>query len=163
VANTTSGSTRSSPTPPTFSRRIPKERRGTGSALARWLLLADHPLTSRTTVNRFWQEVFGVGLVTSSDDFGVIGRASSHPELLDWLAVEFRETGWNVKRLFKLDGDQSATYRQSAGHDAEKLAKDNANRLLSARARASGWMRRWSVTTRSRPVGSSSARSAARA
>ena len=98
--------------------------------MARWLLLADHPLTSRTTVNRFWQEVFGTGLVRSSADFGVSGELPSHPELLDWLAVEFRETGWNVKRLFKLMVT-SAAYRQSAATTPDKLVKDNANRLLS--------------------------------
>ena len=111
---------------PGFPEGAPRNRLG----LARWLLLADHPLTSRTTVNRFWQEVFGTGLVRSSADFGVSGELPSHPELLDWLAVEFRETGWNVKRLFKLMVT-SATYRQSAATTPEKLVKDNANRLLS--------------------------------
>ena len=111
---------------PGFPEGAPRNRLG----LARWLLLADHPLTSRTTVNRFWQEVFGTGLVRSSADFGVSGEVPSHPELLDWLAVEFRETGWNVKRLFKLMVT-SAAYRQSAVTTPEKLAKDNANRLLS--------------------------------
>ena len=111
---------------PGFPEGAPRNRLG----LARWLLLADHPLTSRTTVNRFWQEVFGTGLVRSSADFGVSGEVPSHPELLDWLAVEFRETGWNVKRLFKLMVT-SAAYRQSAVTTPEKLVKDNANRLLS--------------------------------
>jgi hypothetical protein len=111
---------------PGFPEGAPRNRLG----LARWLLLADHPLTSRTTVNRFWQEVFGTGLVRSSADFGVSGELPSHPELLDWLAVEFRETGWNVKRLFKLMVT-SAAYRQSAATTPEKLVKDNANRLLS--------------------------------
>ena len=111
---------------PGFPEGAPRNRLG----LARWLLLADHPLTSRTTVNRFWQEVFGTGLVRSSADFGVSGELPSHPELLDWLAVEFRETGWNVKRLFKLMVT-SAAYRQSAVTTPEKLVKDNANRLLS--------------------------------
>jgi hypothetical protein len=111
---------------PGFPEGAPRNRLG----LARWLLLADHPLTSRTTVNRFWQEVFGTGLVRSSADFGVSGELASHPELLDWLAVEFRETGWNVKRLFKLMVT-SAAYRQSAATTPDKLVKDNANRLLS--------------------------------
>ena len=111
---------------PAFPEGAPRNRLG----LARWLLLADHPLTSRTTVNRFWQEVFGTGLVRSSADFGVSGELPSHPELLDWLAVEFRETGWNVKRLFKLMVT-SAAYRQSAATTPDKLVKDNANRLLS--------------------------------
>jgi hypothetical protein len=82
------------------------------------------------TVNRFWQEVFGTGLVRSSGDFGITGELPSHPELLDWLAVEFRESGWDVKKLFRLMVT-SAAYRQSAAATPEKLTKDSANRLLS--------------------------------
>ncbi len=82
------------------------------------------------TVNRFWQEVFGTGLVRSTDDFGVSGELPSHPELLDWLAVEFRESGWDMKRFFKLLVT-SAAYRQSAALTKEKLEKDADNRLLS--------------------------------
>ena len=111
---------------PPFPAGAPRNRLG----LARWLLLADHPLTARTTVNRFWQEVFGTGLVRTSADLGVSGELPSHPELLDWLAVEFRESGWNVKRLFRLMVT-SAAYRQSAATTPDKLVKDNANRLLS--------------------------------
>ena len=111
---------------PPFPPDAPRNRLG----LARWLLLADHPLTARTTVNRFWQEVFGTGLVRTSADLGVSGELPSHPELLDWMAVEFRETGWNVKRFFKLLVT-SAAYRQSAATTPDKLVKDNANRLLS--------------------------------
>ncbi|MCE9632012.1 MAG: DUF1553 domain-containing protein [Planctomycetia bacterium] len=111
---------------PPFPESLPKNRLG----LAQWLLLQDHPLTSRVTVNRFWQEVFGTGLVRTSGDFGTTGELPSHPELLDWLAVEFREGGWDVKQLFRLMVT-SATYRQAAVTTAEKLAKDNANRLLS--------------------------------
>src|SRR5262249_30664771 len=80
--------------------------------------------------NRFWQEVFGAGLVRTSGDFGVSGELPSHPELLDWLAIEFRETGWDVKRLFRLMVD-SATYRQAAVATPEKREKDPQNRLLS--------------------------------
>jgi len=98
--------------------------------LAQWLVAADNPLLARVTVNRFWQEVFGVGLVKSADDFGIMGDSPSHPELLDWLAVEFRESGWDVQHLFQLMVTSSA-YRQSAGATTEKLEKDPGNRLLS--------------------------------
>jgi hypothetical protein len=105
---------------------LPRSRLG----FARWLLQPEHPLTARVTVNRFWQEVFGTGLVRTSGDFGVAGDLPSHPELLDWLAVEFRETGWDVKRFFKLLVT-SAAYRQAAVTTPEKREKDSLNRLLS--------------------------------
>ena len=111
---------------PQFPESLPRNRLG----LAQWLLLGDHPLTTRVTVNRFWQEVFGTGLVRTSGDFGITGELPSHPELLDWLAVEFREGGWDIKRLFRLMVT-SAAYRQAASATPEKLAKDAANRLLS--------------------------------
>jgi len=93
-------------------------------------LRPENPLSARVTVNRFWQEVFGTGLVRTTGDFGVTGELPSHPELLDWLAVEFRETGWDVKRFFKMLVT-SASYRQSAAVTREKLDKDAFNRLLS--------------------------------
>jgi cytochrome c553 len=105
---------------------LPRNRLG----LAKWLLRAEHPLTARVTVNRFWQELFGTGIVKTAGDFGVAGEMPSHPELLDWLAVEFRESGWDVKKLFKLLVT-SATYRQSATVTAEKISKDPPNRLLA--------------------------------
>ena len=92
--------------------------------------MPEHPLTARVTVNRFWQEVYGTGIVRTIGDFGVAGELPSHPELLDWLAVDFRETGWDVKRLFKLMV-MSATYRQSAAATPEKIERDPSNRLLS--------------------------------
>jgi hypothetical protein len=111
---------------PTFPSDLPHNRLG----LAKWLLRPEHPLTARVTVNRFWSEVFGTGLVKTAGDFGVSGELPSHPELLDWLAVEFRESGWDVKKLFKLIVT-SSTYRQSAVNTKDKLEKDPDNRLLS--------------------------------
>ncbi|WP_339912257.1 DUF1553 domain-containing protein [Symmachiella dynata] len=98
--------------------------------LAQWIIDPANPLTARVTVNRFWQEVFGQGLVTTPEDFGVMGAAPSHPELLDWLAVDFRENGWDVKRFFKLML-MSATYRQAAVTTPAKLEIDRDNALLS--------------------------------
>ncbi|HLY08760.1 MAG TPA: DUF1553 domain-containing protein [Planctomycetota bacterium] len=103
----------------------PKNRLG----LARWLMSPENPLTPRVTVNRFWQELFGTGIVKSAEDFGIMGDAPSHPELLDWLAVEFRES-WDVKKTLRLLVT-SATYRQAAVSTKEKIDKDPANRLLS--------------------------------
>ena len=98
--------------------------------LARWINSPDNPLTARVTVNRFWQEIFGVGLVKTAEDFGSTGEAPVNQELLDWLAVDFQEHGWDVKRLFELMLT-SSTYRQSAETTREKLEKDPQNRFLS--------------------------------
>jgi hypothetical protein len=98
--------------------------------LARWLLQADQPLLGRVTVNRMWQEIFGTGIVETTDDFGIMGARPSHQALLDWLAVDFRESGWDMKRLYKLMLT-SATYRQSPVVTPDKLEKDDKNRLLS--------------------------------
>jgi hypothetical protein len=99
-------------------------------ALARWTVSPENPLTARVTVNRMWYEIFGTGLVESTEDFGIMGQRPSNPELLDWLAVEFRESGWNVKHMYKLMV-MSAAYRQSAKSTPEQLAKDPRNLLLS--------------------------------
>ncbi len=77
-----------------------------------------------------WNEIFGTGLVESTEDFGIMGQRPSNPELLDWLAVEFRESGWNVKHMYKLMV-MSAAYRQSAKSTPRQLAKDPKNLLLS--------------------------------
>ena len=104
----------------------PRNRLG----FAEWLLRPENPLPARVTVNRFWQELFGTGLVKTAGDFGVAGEQPSNPELLDWLAVDFREHNWDVKRIFKLMV-MSATYRQAATVSPEKLEKDPENRLLA--------------------------------
>ncbi|MCI0623922.1 MAG: DUF1553 domain-containing protein, partial [Acidobacteria bacterium] len=111
---------------PPMPASFPRNRLG----LAQWLVDPSNPLTARVTVNRFWQELFGAGLVKSSEDLGSQGQAPSHPELLDWLAVEFRESAWDVKKFFKLLVT-SAAYRQSAEANEAKLKADPENRLLS--------------------------------
>ena len=86
-------------------------------ALAEWTVSPENPLTARVTVNRMWNELFGAGLVETTEDFGIMGQRPSHPELLDWLAVEFRESGWDMKHMYKLMV-MSAAYRQSAKVDS---------------------------------------------
>ncbi|KAA5546376.1 DUF1553 domain-containing protein [Adhaeribacter rhizoryzae] len=99
--------------------------------LAKWLVSPDNPLTARVTVNRFWEQLFGYGLVESLEDFGSQGTKPSHPELLDWLALNFQhEQGWQVKKLLKLLV-LSHTYRQSSKTTPELTQKDPANRLLA--------------------------------
>ncbi len=98
--------------------------------LARWLVHPDHPLTARVMVNRLWQSVFGYGLVKTSEDFGVMGEFPSHPELLDWLAVEFVESGWDVNHIMKLILT-SATYQQSSRATKDKILADRDNRYFA--------------------------------
>jgi hypothetical protein len=105
---------------------LPRNRLG----LAKWLVRDDQPLTARVTVNRFWQQLFGAGIVTTAGDFGVMGTLPTHPELLDWLAVEFRESGWDVKQFFKLLV-MSAAYQQVAIATPDKLNLDPSNALVS--------------------------------
>ncbi len=111
---------------PALPEQLPRNRLG----LATWLVSPQNPLTARVTVNRLWQSIFGTGLVVSSGDFGSQGALPSHPELLDWLAVEFRETGWDVKRMLKLCV-MSATYQQTSSISPTLLVRDPSNELLA--------------------------------
>lgn len=115
---------------PAFLPALPKGAPRNRLGLAQWLLSPDNPLTARVAVNRAWQTFFGAGLVKTSEDFGVQGDSPVHQDLLDWLAVEFRVTNWDVKRLHRLIVT-SATYKQSARVSAEALARDPENRLYA--------------------------------
>jgi hypothetical protein len=114
---------------PSFLPPFPEDAPSNRLGFAQWLVAPDHPLTSRVAVNRFWQQSFGTGLVRTSEDFGSQGEPPSHPELLDWLATQFMEDGWDVRKLLRRIVT-SATYRQAARVTKEGLAKDPANRLL---------------------------------
>jgi hypothetical protein len=111
---------------PPLPQGVPNNRLG----LARWLVDPANPLTARVAVNRYWQTYFGTGLVKTVDDFGAQGEWPSHPELLDWLAVEFVRTGWDIKAMQRLIVT-SATYRQSSRVTPALLQKDPENRLLA--------------------------------
>jgi hypothetical protein len=111
---------------PPMTSSMPRNRLG----LAEWLFTEDNPMTARVAMNRMWQEIFGTGIVKTVEDFGSQGEPPTHPELLDWLAVDFREHGWDMKRFYR-QILLSATYRQAAIATPDKLAKDPENRLLS--------------------------------
>lgn len=113
-----------------YPKDFPQNRLG----LANWLFLPKHPLTARVAVNRIWELIFGRGLVKTSDDFGNQGEMPSHPELLDYLAVTFRENGWDTKAIQKMIL-MSATYRQSSVVTKELLAADPQNKLLARSSR----------------------------
>jgi len=111
---------------PALAADLPRNRLG----LAKWLVSRENPLTARVIVNRFWQHFFGTGLVRTSEDFGSQGEPPSHPELLDWLAVTFQESGWDVKKLVKLIVT-SETYQQSSQFSARSAQLDPMNTWLS--------------------------------
>ena len=118
------------PQTPAVLPEMPEDVMPNRLGFAQWLLSPEHPLTARVAINRFWQDVFGVGIVETAEDFGTQGTPPVHPELLDWLATEFIATGWDVQKMLKLMLT-SATYRQSAQVTPEKLERDADNILLS--------------------------------
>ncbi|MCY3550026.1 MAG: PSD1 and planctomycete cytochrome C domain-containing protein [Candidatus Poribacteria bacterium] len=118
------------PQTPAILSPMPEDTAPNRLGFAKWLLSPEHPLTARVAINRFWQNVFGMGIVKTSEDFGTQGTPPVHPELLDWLATEFIASGWDVQTMLKLMLT-SATYRQSAQVTPEKLERDADNALLS--------------------------------
>ncbi len=122
------------PGTPSVLNPMEADRKPSRFTLARWLVSKDNPLTARVTVNRMWQEHFGRGLVETSDDFGARSDPPVHPELLDWLATTFTDSGWDVKATHRLIV-QSAAYRQSSNTRAALLSRDPDNRLLARQVR----------------------------
>ena len=122
---------------PKFPKSAPRNRLG----LAVWLVDEQHPLTARVTVNRIWQQFFGTGFVKTTEDFGVQSERPSHPELLDWLALEFVKNGWDLKALHRRIV-LSSTYRQSSAVTPALRERDPDNRLLArmSRYRLPSWM-----------------------
>ncbi|MCM8542433.1 MAG: DUF1553 domain-containing protein [Lentisphaeraceae bacterium] len=111
---------------PPFPKDAPKNRLG----FAQWLLLKDHPLTSRVTINRIWQQLFGTGIVKTAEDFGSQGEWPSHPQLLDHLAYKFMNEGWDIKKMIKYMV-MSSSYKQSAKVSDKAIELDPYNRLIS--------------------------------
>ncbi len=118
------------PVLPPMTKGFPANRLG----MAQWLFQDNHPLTARVAVNRYWQMLFGAGFVSTPEDFGSQGEFPTHPELLDWLAVDFRKSGWDVKKMIK-QIVMSATYRQSSQISKELFEIDPENKLLARGAR----------------------------
>jgi len=121
------------PAVPHFLQQPPEEgkRRLTRLDLARWLVAPENPFTARVVMNRLWKELFGLGISARLDDLGGMGEWPTHPELLDWLAVEFRDRGWNYKHMVRLMA-LSSTYRQSSNLRPELREDDPQNRLLAS-------------------------------
>jgi len=119
-----------SPAVPAFLPALPKDAPANRLGFAKWLVSPEHPLTSRVTVNRYWQTFFGTGIVKTVEDFGSQGEMPSHADLLDWLAVEYREKGWDTKAFVRMLVT-SATYRQASAASQELLVKDPEDRLLA--------------------------------
>ena len=115
-------------------KSAPSNRRANRLDLARWLVAPENPLTARVMVNRVWQQYFGRGLVETENDFGTQGSSASHPELLDWLAVEFRDSGWNLKHIHRLI-TRSETYQRSSQSRPDLAVSDPRNLLLSHQVR----------------------------
>ena len=115
---------------PAIFPRLPDGAPANRLGFARWLVDPAHPLTARVAVNRYWQRLFGIGLVKTSEDFGVQGELPSHPDLLDWLALEFIRSGWDIKQMQRLIVT-SATYRQSSQVGKAAYQRDPDNRLLA--------------------------------
>jgi hypothetical protein len=119
---------------PEFLGKLPADQPQNRLALAKWLVSRDNPLTARVTMNHIWETYFGRGIVETTEDFGTQGSRPSHPQLLDWLATEFMDSGWDLKAMHRLIVT-SATYRQSSKATPELIEKDPANILLSRGAR----------------------------
>jgi mono/diheme cytochrome c family protein len=115
---------------PNFLGKLPAGAPPNRLGLAEWLVSRDNPLTARVTVNHYWETIFGRGIVETTEDFGTQGSPPSHPELLDWLAVEFMDQGWNVKAIQRLIVT-SNTYRQSSSVTPDLLERDPSNSLLA--------------------------------
>jgi hypothetical protein len=122
------------PGTPSFLPPVPSGAKPTRLTLAKWIVARDNPLTARVAVNRMWQELFGRGIVRTSEDFGTVGEKPSHPELLDWLAVDFMDHGWDMKRMVRMMVT-SAAYRQSSKARPELAAKDPDNSLVARQSR----------------------------